>query len=103
MGFFGLDAKAADPYYPHIPHTFQDKTMAQLHFYVPDEIEAQIRNKAKQAQLPLSRYLANLVKQEAGQPSQWPAGYFEQVFGGWQGEPLQRPPQGEQEQREALK
>ncbi|OFZ68755.1 MAG: hypothetical protein A2Z01_07285 [Betaproteobacteria bacterium RBG_16_58_11] len=77
--------------------------MAQLHFYVPDEVEAQIRNKASQAQLPLSRYLANLVKQEAGQPSQWPQGYFEQVFGQWQGAPLVRPPQGEYEERPELK
>lgn len=77
--------------------------MAQLHFYVPDEVETQIRNKANQAQLPLSRYLANLVKQEAGQPSQWPEGYFEQVFGQRQGEPLSRAPQGEHETRAELK
>lgn len=76
--------------------------MAQLHFYVPDEVEAQIRNKAKQANLPLSRYLANLVKQEAIQQGQWPEGYFEHVFGQWQGEPLTRPPQGELEQRPEL-
>ena len=77
--------------------------MAQLHFYVPDEVEAQIRLKAKQANLPLSRYLAGLVKQEASQQSQWPEGYFEQVFGQWQGEPLTRPSQGEFEQRLELK
>lgn len=69
--------------------------MAHLHFYVSDEVEAQIRNKAKQANLPLSRYLANLVKQEAGQQSRWPEGYLQQVFGQWQGEPLMRPLQGE--------
>ena len=73
--------------------------MVQLHFYVPDEVETQIRNKANQAHLPLSRYLANLVKKEAGQPSQWPQGYFEQVFGQWQGEQLTRAPQGEYEER----
>lgn len=77
--------------------------MSQLHFYVPDEVEEQIRNKAQQANLPLSRYLANLVKQEAGQPAQWPSGYFEQVFGQWQGEPLERTPQGEFESRPVLK
>ena len=77
--------------------------MAQLHFYVPDEVEAQIRDKANQAKLPLSRYLANLVKQEAGQPSQWPVGYFEKVFGQWQGEPLLRPAQGAFEERVELK
>lgn len=77
--------------------------MAQLHFYVPDEMEAQIRLKAKQANIPLSRYLAGLVKQEAGQPSQWPEGYFERVFGQWQGESLTRPSQGELERRLKLK
>jgi hypothetical protein len=73
--------------------------MSRLHFYVSDEIEALIRNKAK---LPLSRYLANLVKQEAGQPDQWPSGYFEQVFGQWQGAPLERSPQGECKSRPVL-
>ena len=77
--------------------------MAQLHFYVPDEVEAKIRGKAKQLNLPLSRYLANLVKQEAGQQSMWPADYFEQVFGQWEGEPLTRPAQGELEQRLEIK
>lgn len=77
--------------------------MSQLHFYVPDEVEAQIRDKANQANLPLSRYLANLVKREAGRPDEWPEGYFEQVFGQWQGEPLERPEQGEFEQRPELK
>ena len=77
--------------------------MAQLHFYVPDEVEAQIRNRAKQANLPLSRHLANLVKQEVGQKSQWPEGYFEQIFGQWQGEPLTYPSPGELEQRPPIK
>lgn len=73
--------------------------MAQLHFYVPDEVEARIRNKAKEANLPLSRYLADLVKRETSEQSLWPEGYFEQVFGQWQGEPLTRPIQGDFEQR----
>jgi len=37
------------------------------------------------------------------QPSQWPQGYFEQIFGQWQGEPLIRPPQGSNEERLELK
>ncbi len=72
--------------------------MSQLHFYVPDEVEAQIRHKAKQAKLPLSRYLADLVKRETGLQSQWPEGYFA-LFGQWEGEPLERPPQGMVEDR----
>ena len=32
----------------------------------------------------------------------WPPGFFEATAGAWQGEPLQREPQGEYEQREDL-
>jgi hypothetical protein len=32
----------------------------------------------------------------------WPTGFFEQTFGSWQGEPLEREPQGEYEIREEL-
>jgi hypothetical protein len=64
--------------------------MSQLHFYVPDEVETQIRVQAKQANLPLSKYLAELVKREIGAQNQWPVGYFE-LFDAWQGEPQTRP------------
>lgn len=73
--------------------------MSQLHFYVSDEIEARLREQAKRAGLPLSRFLAELVKREARESSQWPEDYFEQVFGRWEGEPLRRPPQGDYERR----
>ena len=64
--------------------------MSQLHFYVPDDIEAQIRIKAKQANLPLSQYLALVVKRETSVQNQWPAGYFD-LFDAWAGEPQARP------------
>jgi len=64
--------------------------MSTLHFYVPDDAEAQIRMKAGQANLPLSKYLADLVKREVGVQNQWPEGYFE-LFDAWQGEPASRP------------
>lgn len=76
--------------------------MSQLHFYVPDEVEKQLRAKAQAANLPLSRFLAEVVKREISQPDQWPEGYFEQVFGQWQGEPLTRAPQGDYEPRPDL-
>lgn len=76
--------------------------MAQLHFYVPDEVEQQLRRQADKANLPLSRFLAELVKREAGQQTGWPEGYFAQIFGQWEGEPLRRAPQGEYEQRAGL-
>ena len=76
--------------------------MSQLHFYVPEDVEKRLRQQAKQARQPLSRFLADLVKREAGQDARWPEGYFDQVFGQWEGEPLRREPQGEYETRPEL-
>ena len=73
--------------------------MPQLHFYVPEEVAKQVKRKAEQAKVPVSRYLADIVKREAGVEGGWPEGYFEQVFGQWEGKPLQRPSQGEFEKR----
>jgi len=33
----------------------------------------------------------------------WPPDFFRQTFGGWEGEPLERPPQGTPEKRHDLK
>ena len=62
--------------------------MPQLHFYVPEQVADRIRQEAKVVDLPVSQYLAGVVRRELN--PQWPAGYFEEVVGGWQGEPLQR-------------
>jgi len=74
--------------------------MAQIHCYVPDEVAAQLGKKAENSHLSVSKYLAKLVKKDIA--SNWPDGYFEQVFGQWKGEPLQRHEQGDYEKREAL-
>jgi hypothetical protein len=76
------------------------KTMPQLHFYVPEETAEILRKRAESQGMSLSRYLAKLVQTEV--PPEWPEGFFEEVVGGWRGEPLERPPQGEYEDREAL-
>jgi len=76
--------------------------VSQLHFYVPDDVEKQLRQQANQAKQPLSRFLADLVKREAAQRAHWPEGYFGQVFGRWEGEPLRREPQGDYEERAEL-
>jgi len=72
--------------------------MAQVHCYIPDDLASQLGKKAEKEHLSVSKYLAALVKKDLS--SGWPEGYFEQVFGGWEGEPLQRPEQGDYEQRE---
>lgn len=74
--------------------------MTQLHCYVPEEVAERLKRKAAQAHLPVSKYLATLVRKDTG--SEWPEGYFEQVFGQWQGAPLERPPQGDYEDRPEL-
>lgn len=35
------------------------------------------RVRGKQANLPLSQYMAQLIKRETGAQNQWPAGYFD--------------------------
>lgn len=74
--------------------------MPQLHFYVPKDLAERILQEAQTAQKSVSSYLAELVKREMA--PNWPEGFFDEVVGGWQGESLQRPPQGEFEQRIAL-
>ena len=64
--------------------------MAQLHCYVPEEVAQQAQRRATQSGLSLSRYLAELVKRDAGASADWPEGYFD-IFGKWEGAPLVRP------------
>jgi hypothetical protein len=74
--------------------------MPQLHFYVPDAVAKQLRARARAVGLSVSRYLASVVGGEVAQG--WPAGFFDEVVGGWQGKPLRRSSQGKVERREAL-
>jgi hypothetical protein len=76
--------------------------MSQLHFYVPDTIAKAVQHKADEAGLSISRYIAELVKRDVGSDHEWPTNYFDQVFGQWEGAPLERAPQGDYEQRPTL-
>ncbi len=71
--------------------------MSQLHCYVPEETAEIFKKKAKQANLSTSKYLALLVKKETSQA--WPENYFD-LFGSWEGKPLERPEQLDSEKRE---
>jgi hypothetical protein len=73
--------------------------MPQLHCYVKAELAKKLQDKAQQAHLSVSKYLALLVEKEV--ETRWPEGYFE-LFGTWQGERLKRPSQGEYETRESF-
>ncbi len=72
--------------------------MPQLHLYVSDDVAAKVRQRAEACQMTVSDYLTELIKRDIG--AGWPEGFFEEVIGGWQGEPLCRPPQGHVEQRD---
>lgn len=74
--------------------------MPQLHLYVSSDLANKIQQQAQAADMSVSRYLANLVKREV--ITDWPERFFEEVVGGWMGDPLQRPSQGEFENREEL-
>lgn len=76
--------------------------MAQLHCYVPEALAQQAQRRATQSGLSLSRYLAELVKRDASLSPVWPEGYFD-VFGKWEGAPLERPAQSAFEERPKLK
>lgn len=70
--------------------------MSQLHCYVADELAEKFKKKAESAHLPVSKYLALLVKREV--EAQWPEHYFN-CFGAWRGGSLERPEQGGFEKR----
>ena len=75
--------------------------MAQLHFYVPDDVAEQIKIRAAQAKLPISRYVADLVKRDVGQG--WPENYFERISGAAKGATLKYEPSAPPEERLRLK
>ncbi len=74
--------------------------MPQLNLYVDDQLAERIRRAADASGLSVSRYLAELVRREVARD--WPDGFFDQVIGGWRGEPMARAAQGEVETRELL-
>ena len=46
--------------------------------------------------------IVTLVPGTEPMPSAWPDGFLARISGGWRGEPLLRPPQGEYENRQQL-
>jgi hypothetical protein len=78
----------------------KEAPMPQLHLYVPKELAKEIALRARSRGISVSRFLAELVRREV--TVGWPEGYFDEVAGGWVGDPLERPDQGAYELREEL-
>ena len=74
--------------------------MPQLHCYVPSELAERLRERAEREGLSLSRFLARVLDREVD--DDWPEGFFEEVAGGWRGEPLVCPEQDSWEDRPGL-
>jgi hypothetical protein len=74
--------------------------MPQLHLYLPENIASEVRRRAEAQGQSVSKYLAALVRRDVGLG--WPEGFFDEVVGGWKGEPIKRPPQGHLEDRDRL-
>jgi hypothetical protein len=74
--------------------------MAQLHCYLPDKEAEALRRRAERAGMSVSRYLAELARRDV--ESDWPPGYFEQIFGSDDIAPIKRGEAGEFEQRAGL-
>ena len=68
--------------------------MTQLFCEVPETLARRVEEKAGEAHLSVSDYLAKLIERDVGDG--WPAGYFENVIGCWQGD-LERPEQPDYE------
>jgi hypothetical protein len=77
-----------------------------LHLNLPVDLpESEVEVLVVLQPLPENGHAQNGAKsQSEGEATTrgWPPGFFEQVVGGWQGEMLMRPDQGEYEVREEL-
>jgi hypothetical protein len=71
--------------------------LPQLHFSVTDEVASLVRQRARARKMTVSAYLATLVGREVD--AAWPTGYFDEVVGGWAGQPLRRAVRGRPEPR----
>lgn len=74
--------------------------MAQLHCYLPDEDAESFRRRAARAGMSVSRYLAELARKDL--VSEWPEGYFRQLFGQNEIAPIERGAQADPETRPPL-
>jgi hypothetical protein len=74
--------------------------MPQMHLYVPEEVASALKARARARGQSVSSYLADVVSREVG--TDWPAGFFTEVAGGWKGKPLRRPRQRRSERRDRL-
>jgi hypothetical protein len=75
--------------------------MTRLSLELSDEVAAEVQRRADGEGVSVPRFVMDLVQREIRR-SAWPERFFEEVVGGWKGEPLQRSPQQAPEERDPL-
>jgi hypothetical protein len=74
--------------------------MTQIQIELSDEVAVEVERRAERQGVSAARFVTGLVEREVGKG--WPKGFFEEVVGGWKGEPLERPAPLTLETREEL-
>jgi len=74
--------------------------MPKVSFELPADLVDKLNQAASAQHVDVEQFLQALVQREVKDVSRaWPAGYFDEVIGGWQGE-LARPEQPPLEERD---
>lgn len=63
--------------------------MPQIQLDLPEDVVEEVRRQAETRGVSVNHIFAEMVR--GGRAAGWPAGFFDEVVGGWKGEPLVRP------------
>jgi hypothetical protein len=74
--------------------------MIRLQTYVNEPTAFKVRQRARAARLSTSSYISELLQREVNRG--WPENFFTEVVGCWKDEPIDRPSQGDFEQRDSV-
>ena len=74
--------------------------MPQIQLDLPEDVVEEVRRQAETRGVSVNRIVEEMVR--GGRAGGWPVGFFDEVVGGWKGEPLVRPEQHLPEVRDEL-
>ena len=75
--------------------------MTRLEIDISDSAAEHLQREAQERGMSVAAYARELLEKRV-LVDQWPEGFFERIAGGWKGQALERPPQGELERREQI-
>jgi hypothetical protein len=74
--------------------------MPQIQLDLPEDVVEEVRRQAETRGVSVNYIVAEMVR--GGRATGWPADFFDEVVGGWKGEPLVRAEQHLPEVRDKL-